>query len=164
MGVVDYDVGLLESARVRAEQASVNAGDAAIRAQSAADSCESAAASLRSELLDWVSSVDSQLQRRLMELAQMSEDGVLSVSADSVQLFEDFVRATGWSGSYEDFLHLLGEGGGGDGIVIDKELSLSSGNAVENRAVAHALEGKQDRVAYLTNQELDEMFRMITDV
>lgn len=163
MGVVDYDVGLLESARVRAEQASVNAGDAAIRAQSAADACESAAASLRSELLDWVSSVDSQLQRRLMELAQMSEDGVLSVSADSVQLFEDFVRATGWSGSYEDFLHLLGQGGG-DGIVIDKELSVSSENPVENKAVAHALEGKQDRVAYLTNQELDEMFRMITDV
>ena len=163
MGVVDYDVGLLESARVRAEQASVNAGDAAIRAQSAADACETAAASLRSELLDWVSSVDSQLQRRLMELAQMSEDGVLSVSADSVQLFEDFVRATGWSGSYEDFLHLLCQGGG-DGIVIDKELSVSSENAVQNRTVAHALEGKQDRVAYLTNQELDEMFRMITDV
>lgn len=141
----------------------MNAGDAAIRAQSAADACESAAASLRSELLDWVSSVDSQLQRRLMELAQMSEDGVLSVSADSVQLFEDFVRATGWSGSYEDFLHLLGQGGG-DGIVIDKELSVSSEHAVENRAVAHALEGKQDRVAYLTNQELDEMFRMITNV
>ena len=150
-----------------AQTAARKATDAATEAMSAAESARSAVSDtqnaiedLRQMISSYYQQADQNVKLRLVELAQMADEGHLDVSVDSTQLFEDFVAVTGYTGSYNDFLILLGQGGGAS-IIIDTSLSSTSTNPVQNKAIKTAMDGKQDVINYLTNQELNEMFNDI---
>ena len=150
-----------------AQTAARKATDAATEAMSAAESARSAVTAtqtaiedLRQMISSYYQQADQNVKLRLVELAQMADEGHLDVSVDSTQLFEDFVAVTGYTGSYNDFLILLGQGGGAS-IIIDTSLSSTSTNPVQNKAIKTAMDGKQDVINYLTNQELNEMFNDI---
>ena len=149
-----------------AQTAARKATDAATEAMSAAESARSAVTATQTAIEDlrqmisaYYQQADQNVKLRLVELAQMADEGRLevAVSADTTQLFEDFVAVTGYTGSYNDFLILLGQGGGAS-IIIDTSLSSTSTNPVQNKAIKTAMDGKQDVINYLTNQELNEMF------
>ena len=152
-----------------AQTAARKATDAATEAMSAAESARSAVTATQTAIEDlrqmisaYYQQADQNVKLRLVELAQMADTGRLevAVSADTTQLFEDFVAVTGYTGSYNDFLILLGQGGGAS-IIIDTALSPTSTNPVQNKAIKTAMDGKQDVINYLTNQELNEMFNDI---
>ena len=150
-----------------AQMAARKATDAATEAMSAAESARSAVSDtqnaiedLRQMISSYYQQADQNVKLRLVKLAQMADAGHLDVSVDSTQLFEDFVAVTGYTGSYNDFLILLGQGGGAS-IIIDTSLSSTSTNPVQNKAIKTAMDGKQDVINYLTNQELNEMFNDI---
>lgn len=151
-----------------AQNAARKATDAATEAMSAAESARSAASATQTAIEDlrqmisaYYQQADQNVKLRLVELAQMADTGRLevAVSADTTQLFEDFVAVTGYTGSYNDFLILLGQGGAS--IIIDTALSSTSTNPVQNKVIKTAMDGKQDVINYLTNQELNEMFNDI---
>jgi hypothetical protein len=152
-----------------AQTAARKATDAATEAMSAAESARSAVSDTQTAIEDlrqmisaYYQQADQNVKLRLVELAQMADEGRLevAVSADTTQLFEDFVAVTGYTGSYNDFLILLGQGGGAS-IIIDTSLSSTSTNPVQNKVIKTAMDGKQDVINYLTNQELNEMFNDI---
>ena len=150
-----------------AQTAARKATDAATEAMSAAESARSAVTATQTAIEDlrqmisaYYQQADQNVKLRLVELAQMADTGHLDVTVDSTQLFEDFVAVTGYTGSYNDFLILLGQGGGAS-IIIDTSLSSTSTNPVQNKAIKTAMDGKQDVINYLTNQELNEMFNDI---
>jgi hypothetical protein len=150
-----------------AQTAARKATDAATEAMSAAESARSAVTATQTAIEDlrqmisaYYQQADQNVKARLVELAQMADTGHLDVTVDSTQLFEDFVAVTGYTGSYNDFLILLGQGGGAS-IIIDTSLSSTSTNPVQNKAIKTAMDGKQDVINYLTNQELNEMFNDI---
>lgn len=150
-----------------AQTAARKATDAATEAMSAAESARSAVTATQTAIEDlrqmisaYYQQADQNVKLRLVELAQMADTGHLDVTVDSAQLFEDFVAVTGYTGSYNDFLILLGQGGG-TSIIIDTELSTTSTNPVQNKVIKTAMDGKQDVINYLTNQELNEMFNDI---
>lgn len=150
-----------------AQTAARKATDAATEAMSAAESARSAVTATQTAIEDlrqmisaYYQQADQNVKARLVELAQMADTGHLDVTVDSTQLFEDFVAVTGYTGSYNDFLILLGQGGGAS-IIIDTALSPTSTNPVQNKAIKTAMDGKQDVINYLTNQELNEMFNDI---
>lgn len=152
-----------------AQNAARKATDAATEAMSAAESARSAVSDTQTAIEDlrqmisaYYQQADQNVKLRLVELAQMADTGRLevAVSADTTQLFEDFVAVTGYTGSYNDFLILLGQGGGAS-IIIDTSLSPTSTNPVQNKVIKTAMDGKQDVINYLTNQELNEMFNDI---
>lgn len=150
-----------------AQTAARKATDAATEAMSAAESARSAVSDTQTAIEDlrqmisaYYQQADQNVKLRLVELAQMADTGHLDVTVDSTQLFEDFVAVTGYTGSYNDFLILLGQGGGAS-IIIDTSLSSTSTNPVQNKAIKTAMDGKQDVINYLTNQELNEMFNDI---
>ena len=152
-----------------AQTAARKATDAATEAMSAAESARSAVTATQTAIEDlrqmisaYYQQADQNVKLRLVELAQMADEGRLevAVSADTTQLFEDFVAVTGYTGSYNDFLILLGQGGGAS-IIIDTSLSSTSTHPVQNKAIKTAMDGKQDVINYLTNQELNEMFNDI---
>lgn len=152
-----------------AQTAARKATDAATEAMSAAESARSAVSDTQTAIEDlrqmisaYYQQADQNVKLRLVELAQMADTGRLevAVSADTTQLFEDFVAVTGYTGSYNDFLILLGQGGGAS-IIIDTALSPTSTNPVQNKVIKTAMDGKQDVINYLTNQELNEMFNDI---
>ena len=150
-----------------AQNAARKATDAATEAMSAAESARSAVTATQTAIEDlrqmisaYYQQADQNVKLRLVELAQMADTGHLDVTVDSAQLFEDFVAVTGYTGSYNDFLILLGQGGGAS-IIIDTTLSPTSTNPVQNKVIKTAMDGKQDVINYLTNQELNEMFNDI---
>lgn len=152
-----------------AQKAARKATDAATEAMSAAESARGAVTATQTAIEDlrqmisaYYQQADQNVKLRLVELAQMADTGRLevAVSADTTQLFEDFVAVTGYTGSYNDFLILLGQGGGAS-IIIDTSLSSTSTNPVQNKVIKTAMDGKQDVINYLTNQELNEMFNDI---
>lgn len=152
-----------------AQKAARKATDAATEAMSAAESARGAVTATQTAIEDlrqmisaYYQQADQNVKLRLVELAQMADTGRLevAVSADTTQLFEDFVAVTGYTGSYNDFLILLGQGGGAS-IIIDTSLSPTSTNPVQNKVIKTAMDGKQDVINYLTNQELNEMFNDI---
>lgn len=149
-----------------AQTAARKATDAATEAMSAAESARSAASATQTAIEDlrqmisaYYQQADQNVKARLVELAQMADTGHLDVTVDSTQLFEDFVAVTGYTGSYNDFLILLGQGGAS--IIIDTALSSTSTNPVQNKVIKTAMDGKQDVINYLTNQELNELFNDI---
>lgn len=151
------------AATSEAEDARDSALLGASSARSAAIDASSMVDSASSRLDDYLSDVDSNTRRRLAELASMSEHGELSGQVDSVQLYEDFKRLTGYEGSYEGFVSLLGSGGGGSG-VIDSELSETSERAVQNKVVKRNLDGKQNLLGWLTTQDVLEMMELVGGV
>lgn len=151
-----------QTAARRATDAATEAMSAAESARSAVSDTQTAIEDLRQMISAYYQQADQNVKLRLVELAQMADTGRLevAVSADTTQLFEDFVAVTGYTGSYNDFLILLGQGGGAS-IIIDTSLSSTSTNPVQNKAIKTAMDGKQDVINYLTNQELNEMFNDI---
>lgn len=151
-----------QTAARRATDAATEAMSAAESARSAVSDTQTAIEDLRQMISAYYQQADQNVKLRLVELAQMADTGRLevAVSADTTQLFEDFVAVTGYTGSYNDFLILLGQGGGAS-IIIDTALSPTSTNPVQNKVIKTAMDGKQDVINYLTNQELNEMFNDI---
>lgn len=151
-----------QTAARRATDAATEAMSAAESARSAVSDTQTAIEDLRQMISAYYQQADQNVKARLVELAQMADTGRLevAVSADTTQLFEDFVAVTGYTGSYNDFLILLGQGGGAS-IIIDTALSPTSTNPVQNKVIKTAMDGKQDVINYLTNQELNEMFNDI---
>ena len=149
-----------QTAARKATNAATEAMSAAESARSAVTATQTAIEDLRQMISAYYQQADQNVKLRLVELAQMADAGHLDVSVDSTQLFEDFVAVTGYTGSYNDFLILLGQGGGAS-IIIDTALSSTSTNPVQNKAIKTAMDGKQDVINYLTNQELNEMFNDI---
>ena len=149
-----------QTAARKATNAATEAMSAAESARSAVTATQTAIEDLRQMISAYYQQADQNVKLRLVELAQMADTGHLDVTVDSTQLFEDFVAVTGYTGSYNDFLILLGQGGGAS-IIIDTSLSSTSTNPVQNKAIKTAIDGKQDVINYLTNQELNEMFNDI---
>lgn len=149
-----------QTAARRATDAATEAMSAAESARSAVSDTQTAIEDLRQMISAYYQQADQNVKLRLVELAQMADTGHLDVTVDSTQLFEDFVAVTGYTGSYNDFLILLGQGGGAS-IIIDTALSPTSTNPVQNKVIKTAMDGKQDVINYLTNQELNEMFNDI---
>lgn len=153
----------IAQARAKAQEAQAQA----TRAESAAQSAQSAVTEAReaiSEMGDtvttmqeqidaYLSTVDQGVKARLVELGQMAETGQLDVRVESYQLFEDFVQVTGYTGTYEQFLAALLQGGGGS-IDVDTEMSSTSTNPVQNKAITVAMAGKQDLMECLTTSEI----------
>lgn len=149
-----------QTAARKATDAATDAMSAAESARSAVTATQTAIEDLRQMISAYYQQADQNVKLRLVELAQMADTGHLDVTVDSKQLFEDFVAVTGYTGSYNDFLILLGQGGGAS-IIIDTALSSTSTNPVQNKVIKTAMDGKQDVINYLTNQELNEMFNDI---
>lgn len=154
----------ISEARAKAQEAQAQA----TRAESAARSAQSAVTEAReaiSEMGDtvttmqeqidaYLSTVDQGVKARLVELGQMADTGQLDVRVESYQLFEDFVQVTGYTGTYEQFLAALLQGGGGGTIDVDTEMSSTSTNPVQNKAITVAMAGKQDLMECLTTSEI----------
>ena len=163
--VTAVEQGIPRMRRMRISKLTENADatdamSAAESARSAVTATQTAIEDLRQMISAYYQQADQNVKARLVELAQMADTGHLDVTVDSTQLFEDFVAVTGYTGSYNDFLILLGQGGGAS-IIIDTALSPTSTNPVQNKAIKTAMDGKQDVINYLTNQELNEMFNDI---
>ena len=159
----------ISEARAKAQEAQAQA----TRAESAAQSAQSAVTEAReaiSEMGDtvvtmqeqidaYLSTVDQGVKARLVELAQMADTGKLDVRAKSYQLFEDFVQVTGYTGTYEQFLAALLQGGGGT-IDVDTEMSSTSTNPVQNKAITVAMAGKQDTLEFLTSADINAIVNL----
>lgn len=159
----------ISEARAKAQEAQAQA----TRAESAARSAQSAVTEAResiSEMGDtvatmqeqidaYLSTVDQGVKARLVELGQMAETGQLDVRVESYQLFEDFVQVTGYTGTYEQFLAALLQGGGGT-IDVDTEMSSTSTNPVQNKAITVAMAGKQDTLEFLTSADINAIVNL----
>lgn len=148
-------------AAVSAQSAADNASEAATSASEAAQNATIAIEDFQSQLDAYLASTNQQVKSRLVELGQMATEHVLDVKVDSIQLFDDFVVATGFTGTYNDFLILLGETGGGGTIDVDDAISSTSVNPVQNKVISSALNGKQDTLSYLTASEINEIINLI---
>jgi len=153
----DIDIDRLNRAIANAEAATVNANAATAGANNAADGCSTAEDELRTQITNYFNSVDTQVKRRLLELAQMAESGVLDVTVDSIQLFEDFCKTTSWTGTYEQFLWLLLESGGGSSITVDSAMSSTSTNPVQNKVIKGVVDTKQDVLDWLTLSDVRDI-------
>lgn len=141
-----------------AQTASTAAVSAAQEATGSALACQVAITNFQAILDDYFSTTDQQVKSRLIELGQMAQSGEMEVTVDSIQLFDDFKLATGYTGSYNDFLILLGQGGGGGGsVTVDTEMSSTSTNPVQNKVISTALVGKQDVLEFLNILDIDEI-------
>ena len=132
-----------QQAATSAQTASTAAMTSALNADNKAAACQSAIDDFQEILDDYLSDTDQQVKSRLME-----------VTVDSIQLFDDFKLATGYTGTYNDFLILLGQGGGGGSITVDTAMSTTSTNPVQNKVISSALVGKQDLMESLTTLDI----------
>lgn len=152
----------ISEARAKAQEAQAQATRAESAAQSAQTAVEDAreaisemgdtVATMQEQIDAYLSTVDQGVKARLVELGQMAETGQLDVRVESYQLFEDFVQVTGYTGTYEQFLAALLQGGGT--IAVDTEMSSTSTNPVQNKAITVAMAGKQDLMECLTTSEI----------
>lgn len=137
----------------RAESAAQSAQSAVTEAREAISEMGDTVATMQEQIDAYLSTVDQGVKARLVELGQMAETGQLDVRVESYQLFEDFVQVTGYTGTYEQFLAALLQGGGGT-IDVDTEMSSTSTNPVQNKAITVAMAGKQDLMESLTMSEI----------
>lgn len=154
----------ISEARTKAQEAQTQATRAEAAARSAQSAVEDAreaisemgdtVATMQEQIDAYLSTVDQGVKARLVELGQMAETGQLDVRVESYQLFEDFVQVTGYTGTYEQFLAALLQGGGGGTIDVDTEMSSTSTNPVQNKAITVAMAGKQDLMECLTTSEI----------
>lgn len=154
----------IAQARAKAQEAQTQATRAEAAAQSAQSAVEDAreaisemgdtVATMQEQIDAYLSTVDQGVKARLVELGQMANTGKLDVRVESYQLFEDFVQVTGYTGTYEQFLAALLQGGGGGTIDVDTEMSSTSTNPVQNKAITVAMAGKQDLMECLTTSEI----------
>lgn len=154
----------IAQARAKAQEAQAQATRAESAAQSAQSAVEDAreaisemgdtVATMQEQIDAYLSTVDQGVKARLVELGQMANTGKLDVRVESYQLFEDFVQVTGYTGTYEQFLAALLQGGGGGTIDVDTEMSSTSTNPVQNKAITVAMAGKQDLMECLTTSEI----------
>ena len=152
----------ISEARAKAQEAQAQATRAESAAQSAQSAVEDAreaisemgdtVATMQEQIDAYLSTVDQGVKARLVELGQMANTGKLDVRVESYQLFEDFVAVTGYTGTYEQFLAALLQGGGT--IDVDTEMSSTSTNPVQNKAITVAMAGKQDLMECLTTSEI----------
>ena len=152
----------ISEARAKAQEAQAQATRAESAAQSAQSAVEDAreaisemgdtVATMQEQIDAYLSTVDQGVKARLVELGQMADTGKLDVRVESYQLFEDFVAVTGYTGTYEQFLAALLQGGGT--IDVDTEMSSTSTNPVQNKAITVAMAGKQDLMECLTTSEI----------
>ena len=105
--------------------------------------------------------------------ATMLDDGTVMPGNVDVELGDDimWVDSLGvWQPKISDHLHhddtLHGTGSTDDplGVVIDEYLIPNSPNPVENGAVHDALEGKQDNLTEMTQQEVDDLIAALGDL
>ena len=143
-----------QQAATSAQTASTAAMTSALNADNKAAACQRAIDDFQEILDDYLSDTDQQVKARLIELGQMAQSGVMEVTVDSIQLFDDFKLATGYTGTYNDFLILLGQGGGGGSITVDTAMSTTSTNPVQNKVISSALVGKQDLMESLTTLDI----------
>lgn len=157
-------------ARAMANTASAQAS----RAQSAADSAMQASSDARDAIEEigstvedmqdtidaYLSSVDQSVKQRIAQLGQMAATGQLDVRVESFQLFDDFVRVTGYTGTYEQFLILIGQTGGGGTIDVDDAMSSTSTNPVQNKVITTSLAGKQDMLEFLTSSDINAIINL----
>ena len=148
-----------ESAQRASAQAS-NAQSAAEEARTAAENAQNAMDDLQEQIDAYLSTVDQGVKARLVELGQMADTGQLDVRVESYQLFEDFVQVTGYTGTYEQFLAALLQGGGGGTIAVDTEMSSTSTNPVQNKAITVAMAGKQDTLEFLTSADINAIVNL----
>ena len=160
----------ISEARAKAQEAQAQA----TRAESAARSAQSAVkdareaisemgdtvATMQEQIDAYLSTVDQGVKARLVELGQMADTGKLDVRVESYQLFEDFVPVTGYTGTYEQFLAALLQGGGGGTIDVDTEMSSTSTNPVQNKAITVAMAGKQDTLEFLTSADINAIVNL----
>lgn len=137
----------------RAEAAAQSAQTAVTEAREAISEMGDTVTTMQEQIDAYLSTVDQGVKARLVELGQMAETGQLDVRVESYQLFEDFVQVTGYTGTYEQFLAALLQGGGGT-IAVDTEMSSTSTNPVQNKAITVAMAGKQDLMECLTTSEI----------
>ena len=137
----------------RAESAARSAQSAVEDAREAISEMGDTVATMQEQIDAYLSTVDQGVKARLVELGQMANTGKLDVRVESYQLFEDFVQVTGYTGTYEQFLAALLQGGGGT-IDVDTEMSSTSTNPVQNKAITVAMAGKQDLMECLTTSEI----------
>lgn len=138
----------------RAESAAQSAQSAVTDAREAISEMGDTVATMQEQIDAYLSTVDQGVKARLVELGQMADTGQLDVRVESYQLFEDFVQVTGYTGTYEQFLAALLHGGGGGTIDVDTEMSSTSTNPVQNKAITVAMAGKQDLMECLTTSEI----------
>ena len=136
----------------RAESAARSAQSAVEDAREAISEMGDTVATMQEQIDAYLSTVDQGVKARLVELGQMADTGKLDVRVESYQLFEDFVAVTGYTGTYEQFLAALLQGGGT--IDVDTEMSSTSTNPVQNKAITVAMAGKQDLMESLTMSEI----------
>ena len=165
IGTLTEDVqSAANEARAEAQAASAQAS----RAQSAADSAMQASSDARdaideigSTVEDMQETIDTSIQTfeeqiglKITQLAQMASSGELDVTVHAFQIFDDFVRVTGYTGTYEQFLILIGQTGGGGTIDVDDAMSSTSTNPVQNKVITTSLAGKQNLMECLTMQDI----------
>ena len=146
-----------QAASASAERASAqatNAQSAAQEARVAAENAIDAMDDLQETIDAYLSSVDQATKRKIAQLGQMAETGQLDVRVESFQLFDDFVRVTGYTGTYEQFLILIGQTGGGGTIDVDDAMSSTSTNPVQNKVITTSLAGKQNLMECLTMSDI----------
>ena len=146
--------GQAETAATLAQTAASNAQSAAQSATTAAQGATTAIDNFQDTMDSYFQSVETEVQEKLLELGQMALSGTMTVTVNSIQLFEDFVQATGFVGTYNDFLILLGQGGGGGSVIVDAAMSTTSVNPVQNKVISSALNGKQDIMESLTTLDI----------
>lgn len=144
------------TAAQRAEDALSAATSATATANAAAASMEDAVAELRQQIADYFDDADTSTKRRLTELAEMVDSAEITATLDSMQLYEDYKEVTGFTGTYYEFLALIGSGGGGS-VNVDSAISGTSTNPVQNKVIKQALDGKQDIIEYLTVLDINQI-------
>lgn len=160
----------IEQAQEAASDASAKAAEAYTASQSAtsaanlatqkAEALDTAISDLQSQIDAYYSQADQNVKSRLRELAEMASTGQLDVTVDSVQLFEDFCRVNQFTGTYDDFLVAIAQGGGGS-WTVDSEMSSTSTNPVQNKVIKGAVDGKQDLLSYVSYTELLEIVNLV---
>ena len=143
----------------RAESAARSAQSAVEDAREAISEMGDTVATMQEQIDAYLSTVDQGVKARLVELGQMADTGKLDVRVESYQLFEDFVQVTGYTGTYEQFLAALLQGGGGM-IDVDTEMSSTSTNPVQNKAITVAMAGKQDTLEFLTSADINAIVNL----
>ncbi len=146
-----------ESAQRASAQAS-NAQSAAEEARTAAENAQNAMDDLQEQIDAYLVSVDQETKKKIAKLGQMADTGQLDVRVESYQLFDDFVAVTGYTGTYEQFLAALLQGGGT--IAVDTEMSSTSTNPVQNKAITVAMAGKQDTLEFLTSADINAIVNL----
>jgi len=144
----------------RAESAARSAQSAVTEAREAISEMGDTVATMQEQIDAYLSTVDQGVKARLVELGQMANTGKLDVRVESYQLFEDFVQVTGYTGTYEQFLAALLQGGGGGTIDVDTEMSSTSTNPVQNKAITVAMAGKQDTLEFLTSADINAIVNL----